>query len=104
MRNLPARDRQIFAQSLYNVVNGEKPSRSCEFKNDKGHYFPVASGDDSLSGLGFDFYVDIFAARLAEGSWFAAGGAGSLQNLYRAKTSVLQNLCSHIHDRKRPSV
>ena len=60
MRNLPARDRQIFAQSLYNVVNGEKPSRSCEFKNDKGHYFPVASGDDSLSGLGFDFYVDIF--------------------------------------------
>ena len=63
-RNLPARDRQIYASGLYYVVNGGQyvAVRLFDLKNDKGQAFPIMSGSNSHVGLGFDFFVDIYGA------------------------------------------
>jgi hypothetical protein len=54
-RNLPAVDRQVFAQGLFEVAAEKtKSQRSFKFKGNQGD-FPVTAGDVSCTGLGFDY-------------------------------------------------
>jgi len=69
-RGLPAIDRMVFAQSLYEVVEQkEKIERSFKFKYDNAN-FPVTAGDLSCSGLGFEFGAE-GGARARDGRLWA---------------------------------
>jgi hypothetical protein len=98
-RNLPARDRQIYASGLYYVVdNVQDPARSFELKKDKGQIFPNTANLGSHSGLGFDFYIDIYGA-----SEVRAGRGkilGSFTELVSSKSNKLANLCSNSQRKK----
>ena len=104
-RSLPAIDRMVFAQGLYDVVeNKAKIVRSFKFKYDNAD-FPVTVGDSSCSGLGYE-YCGVWSAwrgRCSLGMWRSVVALG-LENLCRAKTSDLQNLCGHHEKRRRLGV
>jgi hypothetical protein len=105
-RSLPAIDRMVFAQGLYDVVeNKAKIERSFKFKYDNAD-FPVTAGDSSCSGLGYEYYAGARAgrARTARDGGRRAGCYDSLENLCRAKTSDLQNLCGRSEKRRRLGV
>jgi hypothetical protein len=57
-RNLPAIDRMVFAQSLYEVlVNKAEIKRSFQFAYEDISFPVTAPGHSSRSGLGFEYYV-----------------------------------------------
>jgi hypothetical protein len=105
MRNLPECDRRAFARSLYDEVvkNKESLKKSFKFINDFGD-FPVTAGDDSHSGLGFDFAMDIFGYSSQGARAPGWGGPYVFRTYVEQKNSNLQNLCNHAHERKRPRV
>ena len=95
-RFLPANLAQDVAQGLhYRVEEKEKSRRSFNFRCGDDAIFPLSF--DSFSGLGFDY------ASLGMPVWLGGGSDHGrfLNTLCRAKTSNLQNLCSHTRKRKR---
>jgi hypothetical protein len=94
-RFLPANVAMDVAQGLYyRVDKREKPNRKFAFRDGDGAIFPI---HHSLSGLGFE----LAAGRYGDGSAMATGGrllralrGGTYKNLCRAKTAILENLCS----------
>ena len=102
-RSLPAIDRMVFAQGLYDVMEKKAEiKRSFKFTHDDGSFPDTSGGQGTLSGLGFEYLV-------GRVGWVQPGSAGcgdarSLENLCRAKTSDLQNLCRHIEQRSRLGV
>lgn len=90
-RFLPANSAMDFAQGLYNrVENKEEPSRSFNFRYGGGAIFPLSF--DSFSGLGYECGAGCGARQTRE---VARGGAAVFfQNLCRAKTAILGELCS----------
>jgi hypothetical protein len=96
-RSLPAVDRQIFAQGLFDVVENKAfNQRSFKFKYDNIDY-PITAGDVSLSGLGFD-YLAHWGARwrmcVLAGAGTAAlacwvGGAGKLMSSKNSRLAEL---------------
>jgi hypothetical protein len=57
-RSLPAIDRMVFAQSLYDVVEQEvEIQRSFKFKYDNSNFPDTSSGFTSHSGLGFEYFA-----------------------------------------------
>ena len=66
-RGLPACDRQAFAQGLYQITHEKKPlNRSFGFTYGGGD-FPITQGDESRSGLGYEFG--------ARANWDERGGS-----------------------------
>jgi hypothetical protein len=64
-RSLPAIDRMVYAQSLYDVVEQKTEiKRSFKFTHDEGSFPDTSGGHGALSGLGFEY--------------FAAGGCASM--------------------------
>lgn len=62
LRELPACDRQAFAQSLEQILKGAPFKRSFKFKYDKSMFPAPGANADSHSGVGFDCAVDVFAS------------------------------------------
>jgi len=104
---LPAYERYVFAQcQAKQATAGKGIERSLKYKYSAGE-FPCydATLVDSHSGVGFDSAISIFGSGmlpLLEGRRWCT--AEVLENLCRAKTSNLQNLCSHTHNLNRPGV
>lgn len=100
-RFLPANLAQDVAQGLYyRVEEKEKSRRSFNFRFGGGAIFPLSFY--SFSGLGFECGVADGGVLRDVGMPGAAELAAQfLENLCRAKTSILENLCSHTHERKR---
>lgn len=89
-RGLPACDRQAFAQGInYIVEHGEKLQRKFDFRYGGGG-FPITDGEVSFDGIGYKWAVVSFAWL---GHTVADVGRVRLEDLCRAKTSNLQNLC-----------
>ncbi|OGO90752.1 MAG: hypothetical protein A3F10_06690 [Coxiella sp. RIFCSPHIGHO2_12_FULL_42_15] len=87
-RFLPACDAEAFAQGIYYLTEeNEALRRSFDFRCGGSSFYPVDF--NSCSSLGFDYG----AAEWGSGSHWALGGVVLLQNLYRAKTLSLENLC-----------
>jgi hypothetical protein len=104
-RGLPAIDRMVFAQGLYDVVeNKAKIERSFKFKCDNAD-FPVTAGDSSCSGLGYEYCAcaTVFGFR-SPLLWAGLGVTRVLEKLCRAKISDLQNLCGRAEKRRRLDV
>ena len=97
-RGLPAVDRQVFAQNLFEVAENKKPNkRSFKFTYG-GDDFPITSCDDPHSGLGFDFAA-LCGELVRSGSAiiFLFGGArhfAHLKSYVQQKQQTLSNLCS----------
>ena len=71
-RNLPAIDRMVFAQGLFDVIENKiRIKRSLAFKDDLVN-FPTTAGDSSCLGLGFGLgfsYCSTTGGRLAGRGW-----------------------------------
>lgn len=98
MRRLPGIDRCAMAQGLYYLIeNKEAPVLSYKLRDgDIIKDFPITITDDSLDGLGSDY---CFGVLVGCGAFFSPRFltvvADRLDVFCRAKTSNLQNLCSH---------
>jgi hypothetical protein len=63
LRSLPARDRQIYAWGLFeSILQKKAPPRTFALRNELSCTFPITAGDSSQTGLGYDYYFDIFAS------------------------------------------
>ena len=95
-RFLPANTAMDFAQGLYHrVERKEKSRRSFNFAFDGSSIFPLSF--DSFLGLGYEFGVAPhyeLAPRRRAWLSFRTGAAELVQNLCRAKTAILGELCS----------
>ena len=100
---VPANDAQRFSQGLYYLQDkGEKFKRACTTRDGHNYYRALMSAtpaDFLLSGS----CVDIACGARCGGPRARLAFGRLLQNLCRAKTSNLQNLCSHTRERKRLS-
>jgi hypothetical protein len=105
-RNLPARDRQIYASGLYGASNCNRYNAARSFDLcDKGQVFPITAGLDSHTGLGFNFYIDIQAGRDNLLCTRGEGGIWAVKckffmRLMSSKSNKLADLCSHIQLKK----
>ena len=96
-RYLPSNIAMDFAQGLYyRVEEAEKSRRSFNFRSGGGSFFPLTF--DSFSGLGFEYACLGGGGSTLDGCGTHVGGRWrrgrrDLQNLCRAKTSCLRNLC-----------
>jgi hypothetical protein len=95
-RSLPAVDRFALARAF------DDAERTPNYKYDRGAFLDTSADDSELSGIGFD--EGIFGGGRADVRAGVRGGRVCLENTYRAKTSVLQNLCSHSRNSGRPGV
>jgi hypothetical protein len=94
-RYLPSCDEQAFCQHTYYIVeDGEKLKRSLKFRVDSDLFFPLDF--NPTFRWGNDYLMGRWLEVAAVGGW----GRGRLQTLCQAKTSNLQNLCSHTQQRK----
>ena len=111
-RSLPAIDRMVFAQSLYEVAKEKaKIQRSFHFTSDTIDFPATTNDHSSRSGLGFEYFAASWSALMLGWStvgkgtrWFRSDTVKLLENLWRAKTTDLQNLCRHIEQRSRLGV
>jgi hypothetical protein len=90
-RWLPARDRQVFAQGLWDVVKKNEPlQRKFKFKYGAGNY-PITAGDNLHSGLGFDYGIGMGAGRVSNAAWRMGGTQGPtiLKNYIEKKQNQL---------------
>jgi len=100
LRRLPGVDRCAVAQGLYYLLekqSAEEFDRSYTFK----HYpsdgsLPLTLTDSSAGGLGLDVSLDIYGGVLGWGGRVSSRVA--LENLCRAKTASLSDLCSDRSD------
>lgn len=87
-RALTARERQLFAQGLcYVMINLEPLQQSFNFREGDGD-FPITAGDDSNSGLGWDWFV-------GDDYWFL------FKDYVEQKQQDLSNICNHASNQKR---
>src|SRR3990167_8497848 len=104
MGGLSACDRMRVAGGLANL--DEPLIRTFNFKHGGGA-FPATAPTNSCTGAGFDLLVDLYFARSAAQaprSFVCGCGVGRprrFQNLCRAKTSSLRNLCSQSSNQMR---
>ncbi len=88
---LSSRDAQVIRAGIVNLVDDKKvPTRSLRNSDGSSSFY------NSSSRLGLDFYLGYYApSPVAFASMLCAFyGAFSLENLCRAKTAALQNLCN----------
>jgi hypothetical protein len=96
-RSLPAIDRMVFAQSLFEVVNNGEIKRSFKFKYSTGD-FSDTGGDQSRSGLGFEYFAGGSRCHAREGS--EGGGHACLEKLWRDKHFKLAELIPPQREKK----
>jgi hypothetical protein len=94
---MPAIDRMVFVQGLFEIVE-IKIEIKRSFKNEHENlYFPVTASDSSHTGLGFEYFAD------STNSWenLAREHRALFEKLLSNKNSDLQNLCGHSAKRSR---
>ena len=97
---VPANDAQRFSQGLYYLQDKREKFKRASTTRDGHNYYQLlssTSADFLLQGTCLDIVFgtsDVLSSRRID-------ARPTLQNLCRAKTSNLQNLCSHTRKRKR---